>query len=66
MMLEVRTHFIEIMKRCMENEELDKRIKLLQHLDMVLPSKYKFQIPSFVTNNWIDKRLYVLEQKIAD
>jgi hypothetical protein len=65
-MLEVRTYFIEIMRRCMEVNEIERRIKLLQQLNRVLPPKYKIQIPSFVTNNWIDKRLYMLEEKIAN
>jgi hypothetical protein len=53
------------MKRCMEIEDIDKRVNMIQQLNKVLPSKYKFQIPSFITNDWIDKRLYALEEIIS-
>jgi hypothetical protein len=64
-MLEVRAFFVQIMKRCMEIEDIDKRVNMIQQLNKVLPSKYKFQIPSFITNDWIDKRLYALEEIIS-
>jgi hypothetical protein len=52
------------MKRCLEIDEKEKRVTLMQQLNKLLPAKYKFQIPSFVTNDWIDKRLYILDEKI--
>lgn len=64
MTLDVRTHFNKIMTKCMEIKEIDKRIELVQYLNNILPKKYKFQIPSFVTNDWINNRLYLLEEKI--
>jgi hypothetical protein len=65
MVLETRKYFIEIMKKCMELNDVERRIKLIQQLNRVLPAKYKFQLPSFITNDWIDKRLYALEEIIT-
>jgi len=64
MTLDVRTHFNEIMKKCMEIQEIDKHIELVQYLNNLLPTKYKFQIPSLITNDWINKRLYLLEEQV--
>ena len=64
MTLDVRMHLIKIMRKCMEIKEIDKRIELVQYLNNILPSKYKFQIPSFITNDWINNRLYSLEEEI--
>jgi hypothetical protein len=52
------------MKRCLEIDDIEKRVKLMQQLNKVLPAKYKFQIPSFITNDWINNRLYILDEKI--
>jgi hypothetical protein len=62
--LKARAYFVDIMKRCLEIDDIEKRVKLMQQLNKVLPAKYKFQIPSFITNDWIDNRLYILDEKI--
>jgi hypothetical protein len=47
----------------MDAEEVDKRLELLQYLNDLLPSEYKVRLPAFITNDYIDKALYVLEEK---
>jgi hypothetical protein len=54
------------MKRCMDTEEVDKRMDLLQYLNDLLPTKYKVQLPTFITNDYIDKALYVLEERFDE
>jgi hypothetical protein len=64
--LQDNTFLIEIMKRCMDTEEVDKRMDLLQYLNDLLPTKYKVQLPTFITNDYIDKALYVLEERFDE
>ena len=47
----------------MDTKEIDKRAVLLQYLNNALPPEYKFQMPSFITNDWISNYLYSLEEK---
>jgi hypothetical protein len=50
----------------MDTEEVDKRMELLQSLNNMLPSEYKVQLPAFITNDYIDKVLYILEEKFEE
>lgn len=54
------------MKRCMDTHEVDKRLELLQSLNNLLPSEYKVPLPAFITNDYIDKALYILEEKFEN
>ena len=47
----------------MDTEEVDKRMELLQCLNDLLPTEYKVRLPAFITNDYIDKALYILEEK---
>lgn len=55
---------IEIIRKCLEIRDIDKRLELVHYLNKLLPLEYKFRLPPFVTNDWINKRLYSLEEKI--
>jgi hypothetical protein len=61
--LQDNAFLIEIMRRCMDTEEVDKRMELLQYLNDLLPTEYKVRLPAFITNDYIDKALYILEEK---
>lgn len=49
----------------MNTEEIEKRMELLQYLNDLLPTEYKVRLPAFITNDYIDKALYVLEEKLG-
>lgn len=63
MSLANKTELIEIIRKCMDTKEIDKRTLLLQYLNGHLPSEYKVQLPSFITNDWINYSLYMFEEK---
>ena len=50
----------------MDTEEVGKRMELLQYLNDLLPTEYKVRLPAFITNDYIDKALYVLEEKFDE
>lgn len=54
----------DLIRRCRESDDTNKRIELLQSIVRLLPIGYEIKIPSFVTNDYIDKVMYTLEEKI--
>jgi hypothetical protein len=54
----------EIIRKCFETNEIDKRAKLIQYLNNILPTELRIQLPSFITNSTINKILYTLEEKV--
>ena len=65
MILTYKTYLLEIIRECKETKEIDKRATLLQYLNSLLPLEYKIQIPSLITNYWINNYLYSLEEKFV-
>lgn len=55
---------IQMVKRCRESKNMEERIQLLQSINRLLPMDYEIKIPSFVTNDYIDTALNVLEEKL--
>jgi hypothetical protein len=56
--------FNEIMRKCFETNEIEKRAKLIQYLNNILPTELRIQLPSLITNSTINKILYTLEEKV--
>ncbi len=58
-----KKHVVKIIQKCLETKDIDKCALMLQHLNNVLPLEFKIELPMFITNNWINKNLYLLEEK---
>jgi hypothetical protein len=58
------SHIIQMMTKCRESKNMDERVQLLQSINCLLPMGYKIKIPSFVTNDYIDTALSVLEEEL--
>lgn len=56
---------IDLVRRCIEIKEINKRIEMLQSINRLLPIGYEIRIPSFITNDYISKVLYALEEKLT-
>jgi len=52
-----------LIKLCLETEEINRRIELVNSINEVLPHGL-IKIPSLVTNNYIDQKLYSLEERL--
>lgn len=58
---------ISLIKRCKETaEDMNRRIDILQSINRLLPIGYEIKLPSFITNDYIDRVLLVLEEKISN
>lgn len=55
----------QIIRKCFETNEIDKRAKLIQYINKILPADLKIQLPTLITNNNINKILYTLEERIS-
>lgn len=53
-----------LIKLCLETEEINRRIELVNSINDVLPYGLEIKIPSLVTNNYIDQKLYSLEERL--
>jgi hypothetical protein len=60
--LESKAVLDELINECIENRDIVKRIELLHHLNRLLPTEYKIEMPSFITNSVIDNKLYLLQE----
>ena len=51
-----------LIKKCIYEENTDKKTKLFFKINSVLPEESKIHMPSFITNDFINKMLYKLEE----
>ncbi len=51
-----------MIKKCIYEENTNSKIKLFFKINSLLPKESKIHIPSFITNDYINKALYKLEE----
>ena len=51
-----------LIKKCIYEENTNKKTKLFFRINSLLPEESKINIPSFITNDYINKMLYKLEE----
>ncbi len=51
-----------LIKKCIYEENTDKKTKLFFKINSLLPEESKIHMPSFITNDYINKMLYKLEE----
>jgi hypothetical protein len=49
---------------CYEEEDVDKKVQILYKINSLLPEPYRINIPSLITNDYIDIALYRIEENI--
>ena len=47
-----------------EEEDMDKKVQILYKINSLLPEPYRINIPSLITNDYIDIALYRIEENI--
>ena len=53
-----------LIEDCYKEEDMDKKIQILYKINSLLPKTCCVNIPSLVTNDYIDTTLYRIEQNI--
>jgi hypothetical protein len=49
---------------CYEEEDVDKKVQILYKINSLLPEPYRINIPSLITNDYIDIALYRIEENM--
>jgi hypothetical protein len=54
----------KLVEYCYEKEDVDKKIQILYKINSLLPKSCCINIPSLITNDYIDTALYRIEENI--
>ena len=60
----VNAPWLELVQSCIETSDIDKRVKILQRINCLLPVESKINLPAFITNDYIDRTLDLLEERL--
>jgi hypothetical protein len=56
-------HLIQqLIEACNNEDNIDKRIEILYHINSILTKQYQLKIPSLITNAYINTALYRVEE----
>jgi hypothetical protein len=56
----------KLVEDCYEEEDIDKKIQILYKINSLLPKTCCIDIPSLITDDYIDTALYRIEDSIHD
>jgi hypothetical protein len=64
----IRHHAIisKLVEDCYEEEDIDKRVQILYKINSLLPKICCINIPSLITDDYIDRALYRIEENIHE
>jgi hypothetical protein len=48
----------------METSDIDKRVEILQRINRLLPVESMIKLPAFITNDYINRTLDLLEERV--
>ena len=54
----------KLIEDCYEEEDMDKKVQILYKINSLLPKTCCINIPSLITNDYIDAALYRIEENI--
>jgi hypothetical protein len=60
------TIIAKLVEDCYEEEDIDKKIQILYKINSLLPKTCCIDIPSLITDDYIDTALYRIEDSIHD
>ena len=54
----------QLVEDCYNESDIDKKIQILYKINSLLPKSYCINIPSLITDDYIDTALYRIEENI--
>ena len=57
----VNAPWLELVQTCIETADFDQRVEILQRINRLLPVESRIKLPTFVTNDYINKTLDLLD-----
>ena len=58
------TTVTKLVEECYEEQDMEKKVQILYKINSLLPKSCQINIPSLITNDYIDIALYRVEEKI--
>ena len=58
------TTVTKLVEECYEEQDMDKKVQILYKINSLLPKSCQINIPSLITNDYIDIALYRIEENI--
>ena len=58
------TRVTKLVEECYEEQDMDKKVQILYKINSLLPKSCQINIPSLITNDYIDMALYRIEENI--
>ena len=55
----------KLIEECNNESDIDKKIQLFYKINSILPGKYQPNVPSLITDDYIDTMLYRIHQTIG-
>jgi predicted DNA-binding protein (UPF0278 family) len=55
-----------LIEECNNESDIDKKIELFYKINSILPEKYQPNVPSLITDDYIDTMLYRIHQRLID
>ena len=62
--MKVNAPWLELVQTCLETADIDKRVEILQRINRLLPAESMIKLPAFITNDYIDRTLDLLEERL--
>jgi hypothetical protein len=54
----------KLIENCYNESEIDKKVLILYRINSLLPAVFRINIPSLITDDYIDTALYGIEENI--
>jgi predicted DNA-binding protein (UPF0278 family) len=54
----------KLIEQCNSEPDIDKKIQLFHKINFLLPKQYRVNIPSLITDDYIDTALYRMHQNM--
>jgi hypothetical protein len=61
-MISTRSIISKLIESCRDEQDIDKKIETLYHINSILPKSQKLKIPSLLTDDYVETALYNIEQ----
>jgi hypothetical protein len=62
--LTANARWLELIHSCLETSDIDKRVEILQRINRLLPVDSMIKLPAFITNDYIDRTVDLLEERL--
>jgi hypothetical protein len=61
---ELATSILGMIKECEEEQNVDRKIEILYQINSIMPESERLEIPSLITNDFVDVALSRIEEKV--